>query len=119
MLAAPTLVSSILYYLHSYCNYFSALRRGQRKKNIEKMYTSIAAEQCNEDGVIIKKRQLPQRGQQSARLAKKPKLDTAGMDNESDPDDSNFVSDGSSTESLEDGDTEVDEAQPSNAEVCL
>jgi hypothetical protein len=81
------------------------------------MYASIAADQCNEYGAIIKKRQPCQRGQQSSRLAKKLKADTAGKDDESDPDDSDFASDGSSTESLEDGDTEVDQAQPSNTEV--
>ena len=81
------------------------------------MYTSIAAEQRNEYGVIIKKHQPHQRGQKSTRSVKKPRVITAGMDDESDPDDSNFVSDGSSMESSEDGDTEVDEEQPSNAEV--
>ena len=81
------------------------------------MRTSIAAEQLNEYGVIVKKHQPHQQGEQSSRLAKKPKVDVAGMDHESDPDDSDFASDGSLTESSEDGDTEVDEAQPSNAEV--
>jgi hypothetical protein len=38
------------------------------------------------------------------------------MDNESDPNDGQFVSDESSSES-EDGDTEIDDAQPLNAEV--
>src|SRR5271168_364567 len=38
------------------------------------------------------------------------------MDNESDPNDGKFVSDESSSES-EDGDTEIDDAQPLNAEV--
>jgi hypothetical protein len=50
-------------------------------------------------------------------LAKKPKVDIAGMDHQSDPDDGDFASEGSLTESSEDGDTEVDEAQPLNAEV--
>ena len=83
------------------------------------MYTSIAAEQLNEFGTVIKKHQRRQRGQRSSRSAKKRKIDVqvAGVDNESDPDDSEFVSDGSLTESSEDGDTEIDEAQPSNAEV--
>jgi hypothetical protein len=83
------------------------------------MYASIAADQRNEYGVIIKKRQHCQRGQQSSRLSKKLKADAAGEDNESDPDDSDFASDGLSTESLEDGDTEVDQAQPLNTEVNL
>jgi hypothetical protein len=39
------------------------------------------------------------------------------MGNESNPNDSNFTSDGSLMESSEDGETEVDEARPSNAEV--
>jgi len=81
------------------------------------MHTLIAAEQHNEYGAIIRKHQPHQWGQQSSWLAKKPKVDTAGMDHECDPDDGNFTSDGSFMESLEDGDTEVDEAQSSNAEV--
>jgi hypothetical protein len=83
------------------------------------MYASIDADQCNEYSAIIKKCQPCQQGQQSNRLAKRLKADTAGKDNESDPDDGDFASDGSSTESLENDDTEVDQAQPSNAEVCL
>jgi hypothetical protein len=81
------------------------------------MLASIAAEQRNEYGAVIKKRQPCQRGQQSSRSAKKLKVDAAGLDNASDPNDSDFMSDGSSTDSLEDGGTEVDEAHPSNAEV--
>jgi hypothetical protein len=83
------------------------------------MHTSIAAEQRNEYGAILKKHQPRQQGQRSSRSAKKPKVDVAGMDHESDPDDSDFASDGSLAESMEDGDTEVDEVQPSNAEVYL
>lgn len=85
------------------------------------MQISIAAEQHNEYGSIIKKHQPGQRGQRSRRLAKKPKVDAAGIDNASDPDDSDFMSDELSAESpeSEDGDTEVDEAQPSNAEVFI
>ena len=95
----------------------SGFGRGQRKKNVKKMYTSIAADQLDEFGTVVKKHQLRQRGQRSSRPAKKLKIDVAGMDNESDPDDGEFVSDGSLTESSEDGDTEMDEALPSNAEV--
>jgi hypothetical protein len=85
------------------------------------MHVSIAAEQRNEYGAVIKKHQPCQRGERSSRLAKKPKLDAAGIDNVSDPDDSDFMSDGLLAESLEseDGDIEVDEAQPSNAEVFI
>jgi hypothetical protein len=39
------------------------------------------------------------------------------MDHESDPDNGDFTSDGPLMESSEDGDTEVDEDQPSNTEV--
>ena len=78
------------------------------------MYTSIAAEQLNEYGTVIKKHQYRQQGR---RLAKKPKIDIAGEDNESDPDDGDFTSDGPLMGSSEDDDTEIDEAQPSNAEV--
>jgi hypothetical protein len=39
------------------------------------------------------------------------------MNYESDPDDGGFTSDGPLMESSEDGDTEVDEAQPSNTGV--
>jgi hypothetical protein len=39
------------------------------------------------------------------------------MNHESNPDDSDFTSDGSLTDSSEDGDTEVNEAQPLNTEV--
>ena len=81
------------------------------------MYTLIAAEQLNEYGVVVKKHQPRQQGQRSSRSVKKPKVDVADMDHESDPDDSDFPSDGSSMESSEAGDMEVDEAQPSNAEV--
>lgn len=96
------------------------LRCGQQMKKIEKMQASIAAEQRSEYGGIIKKHRPGQRGQQSSRLAKKPKVDTASIDNVSDPDDSDFMSDGLLAESLEleDGDTEVDEVQPSNAEIA-
>ena len=85
------------------------------------MQISIAAEQRNEYDSIIKKHQPGQWGQQSRWLAKKPKVDTAGIDNASDPDDSDFMSDKLLAESLEskDGDTEVDEVQPSNAEVFI
>jgi len=48
-----------------------------------------------------------------------PRLTVAGMDYESNPDNSNFMSDGSLTESSEDGETEVDKAQPSNAKVFI
>ena len=42
------------------------------------------------------------------------------MDNKSDPDDGDFLADGSLTGSSEEGgDTEIDEAQPSNIEVYL
>ena len=95
----------------------SGLRHGQQKKKIEKMYTSIAAEQCNEYGTVIKKHQPHQQGQWSSWSAKKPKIDIAGIDNESDPDDDDFASDRSLTGSSEDDDTEIDEAQPLNAEV--
>ena len=44
----------------------SGLRRGQQKKKIEKMYTSIAAEQRNEYDTIIKKHQPCQQGQRSS-----------------------------------------------------
>ena len=85
------------------------------------MHASIAAEQHSEYGAVIKKRQPCQQGERSSRLAKRPKLNAAGIGNVSDPDDSDFMSDGLSAESLEseDGDTEVDEAQPSNAEVFI
>ena len=54
-------------------------------------------------------------------MAKKPKLNAAGIDDVSDPDDSDFMSNGSSVEGLEleVGDTEVDKAQPSNAKVFM
>lgn len=94
------------------------LRRGERKKNTEKMHTSIAAEQCNELGVVLKKHRLPEQGQQSGRPAKKPKINTTDMDNKSDPDDGDFASDGSLMGSSEDNDTEVDEVHPSNAEIA-
>ena len=81
------------------------------------MHTSIAAEQLDKYGVIVKKHQPHQQGQRSSWLAKKPKVDVAGIDHESDPDDGDFTSEGFLMESLEDGDTEVDEAQPSNTEV--
>ncbi|KAI0285201.1 hypothetical protein BC826DRAFT_1109379 [Russula brevipes] len=86
------------------------LRRSHRKRNVDKLYTSIAAEQCNEYGATIKKHRPKQQGQRSSRSAKKPRVDTAGMD-ESDPEDSDFMSDGSSVGSSEDGETEVDDAQ--------
>jgi hypothetical protein len=73
----------------------SDLRRGERKKNTEKMHTSIAAKQCNELGVVLKKHRLPEQGQQSGRPAKKPKINATDMDNKSDPDDGDFASDGS------------------------
>ena len=82
------------------------------------MNVSIAAERCNEDGAVIKKCQPCRQGQQPGCLSKKPKGDIAGMDDKSDPEDGDFLSDGLLAESLEEGDTEVDEAQPSNAEVC-
>ena len=79
------------------------------------MYTSIAAEQLNEYGTVIKKHQHCQQGHW---LAKKPKIDIASKDNESDPNDGDFTSDGPFMGSSEDDDTtEIDEAQPSNAEV--
>ena len=81
------------------------------------MYASIAAEQCNEYGALIKKHQPHQQGQRSNRSAKKPKINVTGMGDASDPEDSDFTSDSLSTESLEGGDTEVDEAQPLNAKV--
>ena len=80
------------------------------------MHASIAAEQCNEYGAVVKKHQSRQQGPRSSRLAKKPKVN-AGLGDETDPEDSDFMSDSLSTESLEGGETEVDEAQPSNAEV--
>ena len=83
------------------------------------MHTLIAAEQLDEYGVVVKKHQPHQQGQRSSRLAKKPKVDIAGIDHESDPDDGDFASEGSLTESSEDGDTEVDKAQPLNAEVYV
>ena len=85
------------------------------------MQASIAAEQCNEYDGIIKKHQPDQRGQRSSRLAKKPKVDAAGIDNAPDPDDSDFMSDGLLAESLESevGDTKVNGAQPSNADVFI
>ncbi|KAH9044093.1 hypothetical protein EDB83DRAFT_2317944 [Lactarius deliciosus] len=92
---------------------------GKRKRNVEKLYASIAAEQRDEYGAIVKKRRPCQQGQKSSRSAKKPKTVAAGIDSESDPDDGNFVSDGSSTEGSQGDDTEVDdlEAQPSNTEI--
>jgi hypothetical protein len=81
------------------------------------MHASIAAEQCNEYGAFVKKHQPRQQGQRSGRSAKKHKVNVAGMGDEIDPEDSDFMSDSSSAVSLEGGDTEVDEAQPSNAEV--
>ena len=81
------------------------------------MHTSIAAEQLDEYDVVVKKHQPCQQGQWSSRLAKKPKVDIAGINHESDPDDGDFASEGLLMESSEDGNTEVDEAQPSNAEV--
>jgi hypothetical protein len=87
------------------------------------MHASITAEQRNEYGAVIRRHQPCQRGQQSSQLAKKPKVNAAGMDNVSDPDDGNFMSESDrlSIESLEseDGDTEVDEALFSNAEVFI
>jgi len=83
---------------------------------VDKLYTSIAAERCNEYGAIIKKHQPHQKGKRSSQSAKKPRVDTTGMD-ESDPEDSDFMSDGSLAGSSEDGDTEVDDAQPLMAEV--
>src|SRR5271155_2671501 len=86
---------------------FSGLRRGERKKNAEKMYSSIAADKLTDKfGTIIKKHLPHQRGQRSSRPAKKLKIDVVDMDNESDPNDGKFVSDESSSES-EDGDTEI------------
>jgi hypothetical protein len=64
------------------------------------MRTSIAAEQRNEYGAVLKKHQPRQRGHQSSRSAKKPKVDVR-MDHESDPDDGDFTSDGSSMERSE------------------
>jgi len=93
------------------------LRRGGRKKNTEKMYTSIAAEQCNEFGDVIKKHRAHGQGRRSGRPAKKTKITTTDMDNKSDPDDSDFASDGSLMGSSDDGETEIDEAHPSNAEI--
>ena len=103
----------------------SGLRRGERKKNAEKMYTSIAAEQLtNKFGAVIKKHLPHQRGQRPNRPAKKLKIDSPdvqvaglGMDNESqaDADDGDYNE--LLVESSEDGDTEIEEAQPSNAEV--
>ena len=81
------------------------------------MYASIAAEQHNKYGVIIKKHQPHQWGQQSSWSVNKYKVDLSGMENKSDPDDVDFVSNGSLTESSEDDDMEIDEAQPLNAEV--
>jgi hypothetical protein len=107
-----------LYPLYYYYD-VSGLRRGERKRNIEKMHTSIAAEQCSEYGAMIKKHHPHQQGQRSSRLTKKPKVDVIGVDHESDPNDGDFASDGSSMESSEVGDTEIDEARPSNAEVCF
>ena len=109
-----TLVSCIIYYF-CYFNVvisLSGLRRGQWKKNIEKMYTSIVAEQHNKYGTVIKKHQPHQWGQWSSRPAKKLKIDIAGMDNRSDPDNDNFVSDGSlmGSSKSEDGDTDIDKA---------
>ena len=85
------------------------------------MHTSIAAEQRNEYDAVIKKHQPCQQGERASQLAKKPKLNAAGIDDVSNPDDSNFMSNGSSVEGLESevGDTEVDEPQPSNAEVFI
>ena len=43
-------------HLHSLTpSYDSELCHGQWRKNVEKMHTSIAAEQCNEFGAVIKK----------------------------------------------------------------
>jgi hypothetical protein len=81
------------------------------------MHTSIAAEQLNEFGTVTKKHQFRQRGQRSSRATKKPKTDVADMDNESDPDDDDFGSDGLSMGSSEGSDTEIDKVQPLNAEV--
>ena len=86
----------------------SDLRRGQRKKNTEKMLTSIAAEQCNEFGVVIKKHRLHEQGQRSGRPVKKPKINTADMDNKSDPDDGDFASDSGSFMGSSEGDTEIE-----------
>ncbi|KAH9022855.1 hypothetical protein EDB84DRAFT_1678365 [Lactarius hengduanensis] len=86
----------------------------KRKKNVEKLYASIAAEQRDESvGPVNKARNR-------ADQPRKPKIVATTIDNESDPDDGNFVSDGSSTEGSGGGDTEVDdlEAQPSNAEIA-
>ena len=55
------------------------------------MHTSIAPEQLDEYGVVVKKHQPCQQGQQSSRLAKKLKVDIAGIDHESDPDDGDFA----------------------------
>ena len=81
------------------------------------MHALIAAEQFDKYGVIVKKHQPHQQGQWSSQFAKKPKVDIAGIDHESNPDDGDFASEGLLTESSENGDTEVDEAQPSNTEV--
>ena len=81
------------------------------------MHALIAAEQLDKYGVIVKKHQPCQQGQRSSRLAKKPKVDVAGINHESDPDDGDFASEGLLMESSEDSDTEVDEAQPLNTEV--
>jgi hypothetical protein len=82
------------------------------------MYTSIAAEQLtNKFGTIIKKHLPNRQCQQPSRPAKKLKIDVVGIDNESDPDDGEYVSDKLLIERSEDGDTEIEEAQPSNAEV--
>jgi hypothetical protein len=70
----------LLFYVIS----LSGLRRGQRKKNTEKLYTSIAAEQLNEFGSVIKKHRLHQQGPRSSRPVKKPKMDTTCIDDESD-----------------------------------
>ena len=88
------------------------------------MYTSIAAKQLtNKFGVIIKKN-LPHRQQPAhpSRPAKKLKMDSdvLAIDNtpdDSDPDDGEYVSDELLIESSEDGDTEIEEDQPSNAEA--
>ena len=77
---------------------------------------SITAKQCNKYGAIVKKHQSCQQGPQSSRLAKKPKVN-AGLGDKTDPEDSDFMSDSLSTESLKGGETEVNEAQPLNAEI--
>lgn len=101
-------------------SYDSELRRGQRRKNVEKMHASIAAERRNEFGAVIKKHRPHRRGQQSSRPLKKSKVDATAVQDPSDPDDTDFVSsDESLMETSEAGDTEINEAEPLIAEVCF